>query len=101
MQTLNSKLQTLNLKLLVGVVLAFLLTSNLTFHVSRFTPLPSNLQPPISNLQCPISNAQYPIQVRWALLDARHGRCGIVGENGSGRLHRDVYRIFASVVQIP
>ncbi len=47
MRSLNFKLQTLNLKLLVGVVLAFLLlTSNLTLHAS-------NLQPPISNLQYP------------------------------------------------
>ncbi|MFQ5813751.1 MAG: hypothetical protein ACE5I2_11290, partial [Anaerolineae bacterium] len=54
MQSLNSKLQTFNFKLLVGVVLAFLLpTFNLTFHASRFTLHASNLQSPTSNLQPP------------------------------------------------
>jgi hypothetical protein len=43
MQSSNRKLQTLYLKLLLGVVLAFLLlTSNLTFRVSRFTLHASN-----------------------------------------------------------
>jgi len=47
MQTSNVKRKTSKFRLLVGIVLVFLLlTSNLTFHVSRFTLHASSLQPP-------------------------------------------------------